>query len=67
MVIGDKRKYLIALFTLNEEEVISFAVKENIEFEEFEELAVRKDVFELIENGIIIKLGKNEFSEKINS
>lgn len=52
MVIGDKRKYLIALFTLNEEEIISFAEKENIEFEEFEELAVRKDVFELIEKGV---------------
>ncbi|MCP4602676.1 MAG: long-chain fatty acid--CoA ligase [Proteobacteria bacterium] len=53
MVYGDKRNYLTALVTLDQEEVISFAEHKEIEFEDFAELckhpAVKKKVGQEIE------------------
>ncbi len=52
VVIGDKRKYLIALIALSEEEVVNFAQENNIEYEDVKELSTKKEVYKLIDSAV---------------
>jgi len=54
MVYGDRRRYLTALITLNEQQLADFARQENIAYAELPELAdhqkVRQTVFDHVQN-----------------
>lgn len=52
MVHGDKRKYLSALVTLNQEAVEKFARKEGIPYRDFGELTRHPKVFSLVKRAI---------------
>ena len=52
VVIGDQRKYLTALVTLDEDEVKGFADDREIEYEEFEEIAQLPEVRNLVDRAI---------------
>lgn len=67
MVHGDKRKYLSALVTLNEDEAIRFAKKNQIPYSSFSELAQNKKLYHTIKSrieGINKKLAKYETIKK---
>lgn len=55
MVYGDKRKYLIALITLNAEAIQTFAAKEGINRQDISELVIDRKVYHLIEREIANK------------
>lgn len=52
MVYGDREKYVVALITLNEPEIMKWAVQQGITVSSFEELTKNKQVLGLIENQI---------------
>jgi long-chain acyl-CoA synthetase len=52
VIIGDKRNFLTALITLNEEQVVSFAREHNIEYGDVKELYARKEVYNLADNAV---------------
>lgn len=49
IVFGDKQKYIAALLTLNEPEVIKWAKEQGISFEKFEELTKEPRVIDMVE------------------
>lgn len=49
MVYGDRKKYLTALFTLDQPEVIAHAKRRGIEHKDFAELASRPEIVSLVE------------------
>ncbi len=55
MVIGDKRKFLTALVTLDQDNITEYANENGIKFNEFEEL---------LTNDKVVKLVTNEVAEK---
>ncbi|MEZ4576590.1 MAG: hypothetical protein R2875_00870 [Desulfobacterales bacterium] len=55
MVIGDKRKYLTALVTLDPDNVKEYAEEKGIKFAKFEDLLENKDILKLIENEVAEK------------
>ncbi len=56
-IIGDKRKYLSALVTLDEENIKDFAETTNIDFSTYEDLLKHEKVVSLI-NGIVAEKNK---------
>lgn len=52
MVIGDKRKFLSALVTLDPDNVAEYADENGISFNEFEELLTNERIIELITNEV---------------
>jgi long-chain acyl-CoA synthetase len=52
VVIGDRRPYLTALITLDQEKVTAFAQQKGIPFSDFAELARHPDVLQLVENAV---------------
>ncbi len=52
VVVGDARAYLIALLTLDQEKVTSFAEQKAIPFESFADLVKHPDVQQLVENAV---------------
>jgi long-chain acyl-CoA synthetase len=52
VVIGDRRPYLVALLTLDEEKVTAFAEQKSIAHESFPELAEHPDVKQLVDNAV---------------
>ncbi|MBI2996485.1 MAG: long-chain fatty acid--CoA ligase [Candidatus Melainabacteria bacterium] len=61
VVIGDKRKYLCALITLDEQAVIDFAKKNNINYKKTNNLNVNSKIIHLIDEEI--KLRTSNFSD----
>ncbi len=55
MVYGDKKKYLTALFTLDEEEIVKFAREGNIIFKDTKELTQLPEIRSLVEREVSIK------------
>jgi long-chain acyl-CoA synthetase len=49
MVYGDRKKYLTALFTLNQDEVIVYAKEKRIEYGDFAELTRHPEIIKLVE------------------
>jgi len=52
MIHGDKRKYLSALVTLDQEQIQTFAKSENIPFSSYDELVSNRKVYDFIRNRI---------------
>jgi long-chain acyl-CoA synthetase len=52
VVLGDRRPYLVALFTLNREKVIQFAAERNVLFSEYSELVKNPKITALIQQAI---------------
>ncbi len=52
VVVGDDRKYLTALITLNYEEVERYAKEHKIQFDSYEDLGKNQEIFKLIESRI---------------
>ncbi|HEX9775730.1 MAG TPA: long-chain fatty acid--CoA ligase [Actinomycetota bacterium] len=52
VVVGDKRPYLIALLTLDQEKVTEFAEQKSIPHEDFASLVGHPDVQQLVENAV---------------
>ncbi len=66
-VIGDKRKYLTALVTLDQENVTAYAKEKGISFTRFDELLKNDEIHKLIESEIAEKnkkLAKHETIKK---
>jgi long-chain acyl-CoA synthetase len=55
MVIGDRRKYLTALVTLDPDNVKGYAAANSITFNDFEELLTNERIVKLIENEVAEK------------
>ncbi|MBM4304575.1 MAG: long-chain fatty acid--CoA ligase, partial [Deltaproteobacteria bacterium] len=53
MIYGDREKYVIALITLNEPEILKWASQQGITFSTYEDLTKNPKVTDLIENEII--------------
>lgn len=53
MIYGDREKYVIALITLNEPEILKWASQQGIVFSTYEDLTKNPKVTDLIENEII--------------
>jgi long-chain acyl-CoA synthetase len=54
-VIGDKRKFLSALVTLDPETIAEFAQEKDLNYNDLDELAAHPDIVQLIENEITAK------------
>jgi len=52
VVIGDRRPYLTALITLDQEKVTAFAEQKSIPFKDFPELVAHPDVQQLVANAV---------------
>jgi long-chain acyl-CoA synthetase len=69
LVFGDRKKFLSAMITCDEEALIEWAKKEGISFSEFADLSQKSEVKELVESRIA-KINKNlpkhETIKKIN-
>jgi long-chain acyl-CoA synthetase len=52
VVIGDRRPYLVALITLDQEKVTAFAEQKSISFKDFPELVAHPDVQQLVANAV---------------
>ncbi len=52
MVYGDRKKYMTALFTLDQPEVISYAKQNGIEYNDFAELTRHPEVVKLVEKTV---------------
>lgn len=52
VVIGDRRSYLTALVTLDQEKVTAFAQQKSIPHESFAELTRHPDILQLVENAV---------------
>lgn len=52
LVYGDRRKYIVALITLNPDELKSFASQNNISYSSLEELAEHPKVIESVQNQV---------------
>jgi long-chain acyl-CoA synthetase len=52
VVVGDRRPYLVALLTLDEEKVKGFAEQKGISFNTFPDLVNHPDIQQLIENAV---------------
>ncbi len=52
VVVGDRRKYLIALVTLDQEKVTEFAEQKSIPFEDFADLVEHPDIKQLVEHAV---------------
>jgi len=52
VVIGDRRPYLTALITLDQEKVTAFAEQKSIPFKDFPELIAHPDVQQLVANAV---------------
>ncbi|MBI4373812.1 MAG: long-chain fatty acid--CoA ligase, partial [Deltaproteobacteria bacterium] len=52
MVHGDRRKYLSALITLNQEAVERFARRSGISYQQFKDLAIHPKIFHLVQQAI---------------
>jgi long-chain acyl-CoA synthetase len=48
VVIGDKRPYLTALLTLNQDEIIKYAQEKNIKYEDYKQLINTQEIKELV-------------------
>lgn len=48
LIHGDRKKYVVALITLESESVFAFAKKENIEYKSFSELCDRNEIYQAI-------------------
>ncbi len=55
IVLGDKKKYLVAVLNIDNEQIEEYANKNNIPFSNVEELAGHPKIVELIDNEIKIK------------
>lgn len=54
-VIGDRRKFLSALITLDADNITEYAEKNNINYSSFEELMKTEEIIELINNEVAMK------------
>ena len=61
IVVGDGRKYLTALVTLNYEEVEKYAREKGIEYKDRDDLAKKKEIYDLIMSRV------NEYNKKLAS
>ncbi len=52
MVYGDKRKYLVALITLNQENIQDYAKANGIQYSDYKELTQKKEIYNLIQTYI---------------
>lgn len=52
VVIGDKRKYLIALIGLNQDEIVAYAKEKQIPFDEADDLYRKKEIAQLVDAAI---------------
>ncbi|MCA1834652.1 MAG: long-chain fatty acid--CoA ligase [Actinomycetota bacterium] len=52
VVIGDRRPYLVAIITLDEEKVTQFAQQKSIAFSSFAELTQHPDIQQLVEHAV---------------
>ena len=52
VVIGDRRPFLTALITLDQEKVTAFAEQKSIPFKDFSELVAHPDVQQLVVNAV---------------
>ncbi len=52
VIIGDRRPYLTALITLDQEKVTAFAQQKSIPFTDFAELSRHPDILQLVENAV---------------
>lgn len=48
LIHGDKKKYIVALVTLEEEEILKFAKEKQIEYGSFKELVDKNEIYQLI-------------------
>jgi long-chain acyl-CoA synthetase len=52
VVVGDRRKYLVALITLDQEKVTAFAEQKSIPFGDFSDLVEHPDIKQLVDNAV---------------
>jgi len=52
VVIGDKRKYLVALLVLDEDNITQWAAEQQLSYTTYSDLATHEDVYKLIEKDV---------------
>lgn len=65
VVFGERKDYLTAIVTLNQEEIILFAKEENIDFIHYSDLTKKQEIITLIQSEIDIKNKELSKAEQI--